>query len=102
MTRVLGWLLLLAAGILSLPVAASLFDEQGSENWILPVQLGGMAVVGALVGTLLPLTSGDGPAGRRALTSRRPAGASPPRRRARCAAPLRPARPAPARSGGRR
>jgi hypothetical protein len=66
-TRVLGWLLLLAAGILSLPVAASLFDEQGSENWILPVQLGGMALVGALVGSLLPLTSGAGSTGRRAL-----------------------------------
>ena len=67
MTRLLGWLLLVAAGILSLPVAASLFDGEGSENWILPVQLGGMAVIGALVGVLLPLTSGAGSAVRRAL-----------------------------------
>jgi len=53
-TRVLGWLLLIAAGMLSLPLAAYAFDDQGTENWILPVQLGGMALVGALVGTALP------------------------------------------------
>lgn len=53
-TKILGWLLLLAAGMLSLPLAASFLDDQGTENWILPVQLGGMAAVGALVGTALP------------------------------------------------
>jgi hypothetical protein len=53
-TRVLGWLVLVAAGILSLPLAAYVLDDQGTENWILPVQLGGMALVGALVGTAVP------------------------------------------------
>ncbi len=62
--RVLGWVLLLVAGILSLPVAASLFDGQGSENWILPVQIGGMAVVGALVG-VAPAGVATGSTGRR-------------------------------------
>ena len=54
MTRVLGWLVLIAAGMLSLPLAAYFLDDQGTENWILPVQLGGMALVGALVGMALP------------------------------------------------
>ena len=54
MTRVLGWLVLIAVGMLSLPLAAYFLDDQGSENWILPVQLGGMALVGALVGTAFP------------------------------------------------
>lgn len=54
MTRVLGWLLLIAAGMLSLPIAAYILDDQGTENWILPVQLGGMALVGALVGSAVP------------------------------------------------
>jgi hypothetical protein len=54
MTRLLGWSVLVAAGMLSLPLAAYFLDDQGTENWILPVQLGGMAVVGALVGVALP------------------------------------------------
>jgi len=58
--RILAYLVLLVAGVLSLPVAAALFDGEGSENWILPVQLGGMAVVGALVGVVTPALAGDG------------------------------------------
>lgn len=54
MTRLLGWLVLVVAGMLSLPLAAYILDDQGTENWILPVQLGGMALVGALVGTAVP------------------------------------------------
>ena len=54
MTRLLGWLVLIAAGMLSLPLAAYFLDDQGTENWILPVQLGGMALIGALVGVALP------------------------------------------------
>ncbi len=54
MTRVLGWLLLLAAGVLSLPLAAAFLDGQGSENWILPVALVVTALVGALLGAALP------------------------------------------------
>jgi hypothetical protein len=59
--------LLVAAGVLSLPLAASAFHGEGSENWILPVQLLGMAVVGALVGTLLPGLAGPAASSRRAL-----------------------------------
>lgn len=54
LTKASGWLLLSAAGILSLPVAATLLDGQGSENWIIPAHLGGMTVVGALVGAWFP------------------------------------------------
>jgi hypothetical protein len=52
--RVTALLLLLVAGVLSLPRAAYFLDDEGSENWIIPAQLGGMAVVGAVVGMLLP------------------------------------------------
>ena len=54
MTRALGWLLLLVAGVMSLPLAASMLDDQGTENWILPAQLVVVALVGALVGLALP------------------------------------------------
>ena len=54
MTKLLGWLLLIAAVIFSLPLAAYFLDDLGTENWILPVQLGGMALVGVLVGSALP------------------------------------------------
>ena len=47
-------MLLLAAGLLSLPLAASFLDDPGTENWILPVQLGVVALLGALVGIALP------------------------------------------------
>ena len=56
--RVGAVIILVVAGILSLPVAAAFFDGDGSENWILPVQLLGMAVVGAVVGRLLPGLAG--------------------------------------------
>lgn len=65
MTRLLGWLVLVVAGMLSLPLAAYILDGQGTENWILPVQLGGMALVGALVGTAVPGFVAGAP-GRRA------------------------------------
>ena len=52
--RVLGLVVLLAAGVFSLPLAAIPFDGQGSENWILPLQLGRMAVIGAVVAELVP------------------------------------------------
>jgi len=47
-------MVLIAAGILSLPLAAYSLDDQGAENWILPVQLGGMALLGAVVGVVIP------------------------------------------------
>jgi hypothetical protein len=63
-TRLLGWLVLLAAGLLSLPIAASFLDDQGTENWILPVQVAVMLAVGALLGVALPGFVG-GTTGRR-------------------------------------
>ena len=67
MERILGLIVLVVAGVLSLPVAAAAFDKQGSENWIIPVQLGGMAVIGALVGIAIPGLTGAETSGRRAL-----------------------------------
>jgi hypothetical protein len=58
--RVIAVVVLVVAGVLSLPVAAAFVDGEGSENWILPAQLGGMAVVGAVVGRLLPGLAGEG------------------------------------------
>ena len=53
-------LLLLVLGIFSLPVAAYFFDGEGSENWILPVAVALMAVLGAVVGSMLPGIAGSG------------------------------------------
>ena len=58
-------LILLVLGIFSLPVTAYFFDEQGTENWILPIALVVMAGLGALVGSLLPGLAGRGAARRR-------------------------------------
>ncbi len=57
--RALAVFVLLVAGILSLPLSATLFDAEGSENWIIPVQLAGMLVIGALVGSALPRIAGE-------------------------------------------
>ncbi len=65
--RLIALVLLLAAGILSLPLAAAAFDGEGTENFILPAQLGGMALLGALVGYLLPGLAGDTASTRRAV-----------------------------------
>ena len=56
-------MILLVAGILSLPVAAYFLDSPGTENWIVPAQLVAMAAIGAVVGRLLPGIAGS--AGRR-------------------------------------
>jgi len=67
--RTLGAVVLLAAGLLSLPIAASLFDHEGAENWIVPLQLAGMAVVGAGLALALPaLAPAGAETGRRVLT----------------------------------
>ena len=58
--RALAVVVLLVAGILSLPLAAAAFDGEGTENWIIPAQLVGMLVVGALVGAALPGLAGAG------------------------------------------
>lgn len=60
MIRVLGWLLLLVSGILSLPLLATVLDEQGTENWILPVQLVVMALLGGAIGLGAPGFVGGG------------------------------------------
>jgi len=52
-------LLLLPAGILSLPVVAYFLDGEGQENWIIPVQLAAMALLGAVVGSILPGIAGS-------------------------------------------
>ena len=53
-------LLLLVLGIFSLPVTAYFFDGEGSENWIIPVAVLLMAVLGAIVGSMLPGIAGPG------------------------------------------
>ena len=52
--RVVGVVVLLATGMLSLPVAAFLLDGRGTENWIIPVQLVAMAATGAALTVALP------------------------------------------------
>jgi hypothetical protein len=67
--RVVGVVVLLVTGLLSLPVAAFLIDGQGTENWIIPVQLLVMAVTGAAVTVGLPALARDGATtGRRIRT----------------------------------
>ncbi len=67
--RVVGIVVLLVLGILSLPAAASVLDGQGTENWIVPVQLAAMAAIGAAVTIALPgLAREDATTGRRAMT----------------------------------
>jgi hypothetical protein len=52
--RLAAMAVLLVLGVLSLPLAAAVFDGQDTENYILPAQLLGMAVLGGVVGYLLP------------------------------------------------
>ncbi|HYJ28483.1 MAG TPA: hypothetical protein VEW73_12275 [Nocardioides sp.] len=67
--RVIGVVVLLATGIYSLPLSAALFDGEGTENWIVPVQLLVMAAIGAGLAVLLPALAREGaPTGRRAMT----------------------------------
>lgn len=67
--RVVGAVLLLATGMLSLPVAAFLLDGRATENWIIPVQLLAMAVTGAALTVGLPGLAREGAStGRRIRT----------------------------------
>lgn len=67
--RALGVLVLLVAGVMSLPLAASFLDDRGTENWIVPAQLLVMAAIGAGVTVALPaLARAGAPIGRRALS----------------------------------
>ncbi len=65
MQRLLGLLVLIVAGIVALPLAALPFDSEGTENWIVVVFFGGMAVVGAVVAQLLPGLTGAETVARR-------------------------------------
>lgn len=58
--RVVAVVSLLVLGVLSLPVVAFFLDGEGTENWIVPVQLLLMAGVGALVGRTVPALAGEG------------------------------------------
>lgn len=67
--RTIGGFVLLVTGMLSLPVSASLLDGQGTENWIVPVQLVAMATTGAVVTIALPALAREGAStARRART----------------------------------
>jgi uncharacterized membrane-anchored protein len=67
--RVVGIVVLLVLGVLSLPATAYVLDDQGAENWIVPVQLVVMAAVGAAVTVALPGLAREGATtGRRAMT----------------------------------
>lgn len=67
--RLVGIVVLLVLGMLSLPATAYVLDDPGTESWIVPVQLLAMAAVGAAVTVALPALACEGaPAGRRALT----------------------------------
>lgn len=67
--RVVGIVVLLVLGMLSLPVSAFFLDDRGTENWIVPVQLLVMAILGAATTIALPGLAREGAGtGRRALT----------------------------------
>src|SRR5690349_7307626 len=67
--RIVGTLALLVLGLLSLPATAFVLDGEGTENWIVPVQLVGMAAVGVAVTVALPGLAREGAStGRRAMT----------------------------------
>jgi len=67
--RVIGVVVLLATGIYSLPLAAAFFDKEGTENWIIPIQLLAMAATGAALTVALPAMAREGAStGRRVRT----------------------------------
>ena len=59
-------LVLLVLGVLSLPLVAAVVGD-GGENWILPVALVLMALVGALVGRVVPTLGGAEASRRRGM-----------------------------------
>jgi uncharacterized membrane-anchored protein len=58
--RVVGALVLLVTGMLSLPVSAALFDGPATENWVIVIQLVAMAATGAAVTVALPALAREG------------------------------------------
>lgn len=65
--RVVAIVVLIVLGVLSLPLVAAVLDGEGTENWIIPVQLALMALVGALAGRLVPALAGEGATRARAV-----------------------------------
>ena len=63
--RPIALLILLATGVFCLPLSALFLDGEDTENYVLPAAFVAMALVGAVVGTLLP-----GVAGPHASTSK--------------------------------
>ena len=57
--RPLAVLILLVVGVFSLPVSALFLDGQDTENYVLPAAVVAMAVIGALVGSVLPGVAGE-------------------------------------------
>lgn len=67
--RVVGVVVLLVAGMLSLPLAAFFFDAPDTENWVIVIQLVAMAAIGAAAAVALPALAREGAStGRRAVT----------------------------------
>jgi len=58
--RGIALVLIIAAGIISFPLAAAFLDGPSTEDLIVPVHLVLMAVLGAVVGYLLPGLAGAG------------------------------------------
>ena len=67
MRRAAALLVLLVLGVISLPLVASVLDTQGTENFILPVQLVLMTALGALAGRLVPTLGGADASRRRGI-----------------------------------
>ena len=63
--RAVAIVVLVLLGFVSLPLVASVLDGEDTENWIIPVQLLLMALVGALVGWALPAVAGPAATKRR-------------------------------------
>ncbi|GGD09020.1 hypothetical protein [Nocardioides daphniae] len=67
--RAIGAVILLVAGMVSLPFSAAFLDREGTESWILPVQFAVMAALGAETAVVLPALARPGATTvRRALT----------------------------------
>ena len=63
--RVVAIVVLLVLGVLTLPLVAAVLDGEGTENWIVPVQLALMALAGAAAGRLVRgLAGADSSRGR--------------------------------------
>ncbi|HYO39795.1 MAG TPA: hypothetical protein VER39_09075 [Nocardioidaceae bacterium] len=58
--RTLALVVLVAAGIVGLPVAAAFLDGPSTEDLVLPVHVAVVAALGAVVGALLPGVAGAG------------------------------------------